>query len=872
MNKDQIAQTLVQTFTNTGCRVVFWYDPDRSFDTDVNELNLEGVVKWRLDEHGPLATKLEIERNQPDAKFLVYAPFDRPEPQDDWLLDLYLYAEKFSADRASVLLSTLGLQKASLSTYLSEHMDFFNSQARVGAVAKLVQPTDGEDDLDLKILTVLSRAEFARIEAITLALFGGFVTEGGGVGFHFENARWDEIRKYNMEGAYWRLVKHHWGYDGETPKLRDLFVRLTVTHLHQHVIQESGAIFPEGLLRFILPGSASALNASVFISNWMQNAKQADLYAKLSEDAELDLNLGSVIGAVDAAMLGRADTFEVVEKHIVVSCLERLLQGGQADQDYVARMIGVRRDRFWASDPDRSYGRIYDALAAAVRMFKLKAEYGDAFKYKSPEEMFGAYTRELFAFDQAYRQFYAAASAVKQGLDVLKNDMLPAIENLYCNWYVPELALAWGKHVETEMLDHWAVPGVSSQRRFYADSVQPILAERDTSRAFVIISDALRYEMAEELNRLINTGDRIASELSAVLGVLPSCTSMGMAALLPHKEFVLDDEGRPVLDGQVAGPANREKILKSREPASLCVKAEELLSMTTQAGREFVKDTRVVYIYHNRIDAIGDKQATEENTFEAAATAIQELKRLVEFIHGCLNGSRILVTADHGFLFQMGDLATTDKNSWESGGQVKESKKRYVVGSGLPAQTEAWKLSAEAIYGSPSSMEVIVPKGAQRFHFMGGARFVHGGALLQEIVVPVLTLKVLKGKKAETGKAKKADVQLLDTTNMKVSNNRQRFSFLQTTKVGGKTLPRTLRIAFFTRRGEQVSDEHVLTFDSASDQIQDRQHDVLVTLKAGKYEKTQDYYLVLTDNESGAEYKKVPFRINLGIGNEFGEW
>ncbi len=872
MNKDQIAQTLTEMFANADCRIVFWHDPEQSFDTEVNELDLDGVIKWRLDEHGPLATKLEIERNQPAAKFLIYAPFERPEPHNDWLLDIYLYAEKFSADRASILLTTLGLQRASLTTYLSEHIDFFNSQARTGALVKLVQPLDSEEDLDLKMLAVLSKADFARIEAVTLALFGGFESGVSGIGFHVANASWDEVRKFNMEDAYWRLVNHHWGYSSDTPKLRDLFLRLTITHLYQHIVQGSGAGFPEGLIRFVLPGAASAVNASVFISNWMQSAKLADLYAELSEDAEFDLNLGSVIGAMDASMLGGADTFEVIEKHIVVSGLERVLQGSQTDLDYVNQMISVRRERFWASDPDRSYGKIYDALAAAVRMFKLKAEYGDSFKYKTAEGMFAAYTNELYAFDQAYRQFYAAASAVKQGLDVLKTDLQPAIENLYCNWYLSELSLAWGKNVEADLLHQWNVPGVRNQRSFYADSVQPILDERDTSRAYVIISDALRYEVAEELSRLINTGDRIASELTAVLGVLPSCTSVGMAALLPHNEFLMDDEGRPVLDAQVAAAPEREKILRQREPAGICVKGEELLAMTTRAGRKLVKDSRVVYIYHNRIDAIGDKQATEERTFEAVAVAIQELKRLVEFIHGCLNGSRILITADHGFLFQMGDLATTDKNSWEAGGVVKESKKRYVVGAGLPSQTEAWKWSAEAVYGTSSTMDIIVPKGAQRFHFVGGARFVHGGALLQEVVVPVLTLKGLKGKQAETGKARKVEVQLLDTTSMKVSNNRQRFSFLQTTKVEGKTLPHTLRVAFFSGHGEQVSDEHVLTFDSDSDQMQDRQRDVLITLKAGKYDKGHDYYLALTDNESGAEYKKIPFKINLGIGNEFGEW
>ena len=34
-----------------------------------------------------------------------------------------------------------------------------------------------------------------------------------------------------------------------------------------------------------------------------------------------------------------------------------------------------------------------------------------------------------------------------------------------------------------------------------------------------------------------------------------------------------------------------------------------------------------------------------------------------------------------------------------------------------------------------------MPKGAGGFHFVGGARFVHGSAMPQEIVVPVLVIK-----------------------------------------------------------------------------------------------------------------------------------
>ena len=51
-------------------------------------------------------------------------------------------------------------------------------------------------------------------------------------------------------------------------------------------------------------------------------------------------------------------------------------------------------------------------------------------------------------------------------------------------------------------------------------------------------------------------------------------------------------------------------------------------------------------------------------------------------------------------------------------------------------------------------MEFWIPKGANRFHFIGGARFIHGGAMLQEIVVPVVTVRHVKGKAAQETKTK----------------------------------------------------------------------------------------------------------------------
>jgi uncharacterized protein (TIGR02687 family) len=869
MNKNQIADALKKLFLDDGRRIVFWYDEKRAFEADFDTLELAGVIKWRLDQQGLLGTKIEIERNRPKDKFLLYIPFPKPRPQDNWLLDILLYSVEFNADRATLIRDTLGLQTPALVGFIAQHLDFFNAQTRMEKLARLVQPTDREDDLDVKMLAVLSGAEYGRIEAVTLALFNGFNSVLGQLSFGLESQPWEDVCKFKMDEAFWRIMRQYCGYQSQKPSLKDLFIHLVVTHFHHQCPKHGDFAFPEALKRFLLPDGAQAVNGSVFIANWMQNTKHVRLYDALATEIESELDIERLVANLKAEDLRDADTFEVLEKHIILCLRDYIVGGADADLKKTDELVAERRDKHWCLSAERSYPAIYDAMLAAGRLFALKNRYAGGFKYDSAKAMFLGYCDELYRFDQAYRDFYMAASKVKQGIDVLKNGLLPAVENYYSNAYMPALASAWNKHIQAELLKRWRLEDVPFQTGFYERYVRPILDERETSKAYVIVSDALRYEVAREIHDRINREDRIESTAEAMLGILPSKTPFGMAALLPHKHFSLTKVGEPMLDGVVVTSSNREEVLRASEPASVVIRADDLTAKTTDEGREFVRDYRVVYIYHDRIDATGDKQATEDNTFEAVERSIGEITSLVDFIHGCLNGSRILITADHGFLFQQGELHPTDKSQWETGGEVYVEKKRYVIGKNLPDQDAAWKISLSAILDEPSDLEVVTPKGVQRFHFVGGAKFAHGGSLLQEIVVPVLKLRALKGKSAETGRARKVDVQLLDTTR-KVSNNRQRFTFLQTTKVEGKTLPRTLCIGFYSKKGDLISDERKVTFDSSSDQLPDRQKEIYLTIKGGKYDKTEDYYLVMTDDETGAECGKIAFQLNLGIANEFG--
>ena len=61
--------------------------------------------------------------------------------------------------------------------------------------------------------------------------------------------------------------------------------------------------------------------------------------------------------------------------------------------------------------------------------------------------------------------------------------------------------------------------------------------------------------------------------------------------------------------------------------------------------------SRLVYIYHNVIDAIGDDRKTERKTFHAVTDAISELNSLVKKVHSSFNVSKVFITSDHGFLY-----------------------------------------------------------------------------------------------------------------------------------------------------------------------------------------------------------------------------
>jgi len=872
MDSKQLTQGLHQAFFSENHRLVFWYDPEQSFTDELSNLDLPSVQVLDMDGESALGMKLKLELEDRDGKYLLYFPHEEPEPERDWLLDIKLYSRTFYADRISIIFNELGLQQQSLRAHLARREKFL-SKGRLASLKRFIQPDSDEEALDLTMIAVVTRAEAPDIANILFTL--GDELMKADEGLEHVPSSITELEKYGLMSSLVRAFRDEVGYPASEEELRGdapfnfghFLIRLLATGFC-----ESISDVPDWARSVAISSANARATSRALLSRWRDSSRYYPAYDVIADWVAAALNIKARIEDFSIETLANVATFREAEYRIIVDLVKAIPEARPADLNLFSRVISDRLDGYWASrhkddDVRRKFRIIYSALSAAIDLFSLRKAHPDGFHYLNTEALYKAYEADLYRFDTEYRHYCAASR--KTHVEILK-ELDEAVEQCYAYWYLDQLARNWGDLVETEnLLDHWSIRGVPNQQHFYDTHVKPKLDGARNKRLVVVISDAFRYEAAVELRDRINQKRYSEAKLSSQLGVLPSYTTLGMASLLPHqtleyREGVSDDV---FVDGKSSkGSVNRSKILAAHN--GIAVQAETVKAWSREEGREALKDQQLVYVYHNVVDARGDSASTESETFNAVEDAIEELTELTRKIMMHFNTSTVLVTADHGFLFQHSKLEEADRTSLvEKPGNALKSKKRYVIGHDLPDAKDAWCGSTQNTAGTASDTRFWVPKGANRFHFVGGARFVHGGAMPQEIVVPVLTVKQLRGEKAESRTTRKVGV-ISPKSSLKMVNNIQRFDLMQTEAVSDRILPVTVAVAIYEGT-EKMSSEELVTFDSTSDSMTERVKPVRLSLSGTDFDRKRDYFLVVRDKDLATEIERYRVVIDLAFTDDF---
>ncbi|MFI3135588.1 MAG: BREX-1 system phosphatase PglZ type A, partial [Methylococcaceae bacterium] len=341
MSLQRITESLRDLFTSHA--IVFWHDSEGEFLATVDNLVLDKVHVVRLDETPALQIKIDVER-QPKQHYLFYSTQPEPDPNHDWLLDIRLRSKSFKADSTSILLDDLGLVSQTLRGHLKERAKFLRAKDRVERLKRLVVATDSADDLDRKMLAVLTRADQPELFSILQRLFTALVSDGE-VNLNAQPKIWQDIIANDLEDAFWQLTKIHLSYTEAEPSLRDLLFRILVTDFARSLL--GGPV--ESLKHFVLPERNLAANASVFASRWRSDLAHYSSYNLITGVIGRDLELSQVLAGLSADDLAEVMTFEEVERRIISDLKDRILGSAGAAMDSVLTLIARRRDGHWAN-------------------------------------------------------------------------------------------------------------------------------------------------------------------------------------------------------------------------------------------------------------------------------------------------------------------------------------------------------------------------------------------------------------------------------------------------------------------------------------------------------------------------------------------
>lgn len=888
MQASELIQGIVAKFKDN--RIVFWHDPDQSFTEELDSLNepLTATIKANVDSddgfstevtvlnmanESVLATKKRMEIDEPRRRFLLYYPNSEPEPERDWLLDIRLYSEQFFADHSSMLLNELGITNMALRSHIQKRQKFFANKQRLAGLKKRVATNEDEMTLDRKMTAVVVKSDSNYLSDILLSLLREHASylEDNTNGLPL----WDQLIKFDLVDALWVELDKNYGYVTEQPSFSDFVLKLFCTDFWA----QTEGVQREWLANNVLKSNAGRATALALMVTWRDSRTYCTHYEIIAHQLSQQLDISAKSSHYRPIELVRCETFEAVEQNIIRGLVETLLGSSIAlDRVEFDSIISTRLASHWSlSNP--AYTSFYQALRSAEMLIYLRNAYIDGFHFDSAKLMYDAYVSDIYKIDQAYRLFNEhVLISISLGSDMLRQ-LDEKIESIYTNWYLYELGLAWDHHIGHEqLLDKWQIADIPNQYHFYNNEVQARLNTTQLQRAFVIISDAMRYEVASELWSIINNEKRFKASISTQLGVLPSYTQLGMAALLPHDSLSYQPERSKAVyvDGvSSAGLDNRDKILQ--KVGGMAVSAKELMSWSNQEGRDKIRDARVVYIYHDTIDAIGDSASTEEKTFEACRNTIDELKNLVGRIINRLNGSHVVVTADHGFLFQQKELVADNKTKLTTKPSgVMQAKKRYIIGDDLPSDEAYWKGSisntanglVDSLCQNQNQTEFLIPKSSQRFHFISGAKFVHGGAMLQEICVPIIHIRELD--KEQATKFEKQPVGIVVANQpIKLVSNIDKIRFIQTDAVGEQFVSRQINMFIVDSNGKEVSSRETINFDSSSKIMDERTREARLSLIGSQFDRNAQYTLILEDARTQINYSQYSVTIDLAHLDDF---
>ena len=835
-------------------RIIFWQDEEREFEAMVDQLDLPGVEIIKLTGSNNFEVKKLLLHDDLTSNFLIYNPFAYENSKDNWLRDIELFSEEYRADYISMLMSELNVASGpAMRKTVKLYAKFLDSKDRKGKLQKIGRSYETPIQFHIDVMAVLAGVPGGSAQDIFIAVLSHGLEEES-------NTPIVSIKKFGNIDAFWQLVRKYTGYIYEEENPLGLFAaHVLLTALSQTM---SASVF-KGLERFLSESNKAYCYSMVH--EW-QNREDPSALLELCRSVEQELQLPTRFEKQEIETLLTGDIFPAIHESILKRLYDEI-SSQVVKTDLILKTVENRRTSGWYSE----FSHYYECLYHVARMQNFYQEYVGGFHIVEPKAIWNLYTQQGYQMDRDYRQFHLHfGNTLKDSNAALEDKLKHAaeyVESLYKNWFLGELTSCWTNAVSDDLASLGYVSEIRRQRDFYAHYIRPLAGK--STRAFVIISDALRYEVASELSETLVRSTKGTAKLESMQAIFPSITKFGMAALLPGRQLSVNAYMEVLVDGMpTRSTVERQKILCAANPKSVPVPYTDVLNMKRAERRELVSGKDVVYIYHNTIDAIGDKAVTEQKVFEACEDTVQELSNLLRIVVNDMQGTDVFITADHGFLYTYSPLSESDKLSRDAfDGTVFELGRRY--GLTAPDTTANYLLPIQLsglLDGTP--VKGYAPQDSTRIKVKGGGEnYVHGGISLQEMVVPVIAFKNLRTSSKQFVELSNAQVGLLSESR-KITNLIFSLDFFQKQPVSDKVQPCTYTVYMTDDEDKIVSDRQTIIADRTSSNASERVFRVRFNLKAGSYDRNKLYRLVITNGTDLPE--EIEFHIDIAMADDFG--
>lgn len=712
-------------------RIVVWYDPNREFCSWVDSLAQTGP-----DGGVPMVqvgnTKAGLARFEGSyfalrMKLEPWVAVNRPQP-----LIVYLPGEKRDA-KGSVLME-LELAGTSWEPQMKRlARNVMRKSYSDGVIDEMLAP-EGLNFTDICSLLEQRGGDKGSILQIIFDTPDNVAVVAAWLG---SNGHDKELERRDGVRELLKLLESRAGFsansDEPLPKVREKFGRYVVIHEFRHDLRCDP---PAAVSMMPAPSNKEQREFCLKVLDHVRT-RHAEAFEKLADSVEDEYGLAKC--GIQASDLGSIDTFRFEERAMLKHCGERIVEG---DYEGVAKLVTVHSQSFWARH-DLSRRQAQWEVCALLAALGVEVERVEGELKKNGLTAKGMFDRYVAGdgwhrLDWAHRRLECRIAQMEEEPE---NDHAIAMLRARVEEVLKAMAVKFGKALAAS---GWSITGALHQTQIWPQKVAP-----QPGRVACFFVDALRFEIGTDLLRQIS--EAADAEITPALTVLPSITPLGMAALLPGASAsysVVEHQGKvgAKIGNQILTDVNeRMKHLKAQVPDAVEITLERLLQDSPAKVSAKIEPARIVVVRSQEIDALGEKnELLARNIMD---TAVGNLARAVRRLAG-MGIERFVITADHGHVFSA--RKEDDMKTPATAGGTIELHRRAWIGRGASASSGTVSIRAPEL-GYDSNLEFVFPEGMGVFKAGGSLAYHHGGFSLQEIVIPVVSFRMLGTTSAAVG-------------------------------------------------------------------------------------------------------------------------